>query len=208
MSFERLHEVGRILGANEDVDEAALAAVASALLRHQFIYRYDHGMAPTYDTAVRFREYFAALFRAFGYEFVHDDGAQMVGSLPGPALPTRLQLRLDETLVLLVLRLVFQEEIDRFNARRNRTVATDSEVAMAKLEAITGRERPGFGRLRDILEDFQRRGLVAVEEAGERRLKIELRPALMLVASADYLARLEQFATADDDAARGPRGDA
>jgi hypothetical protein len=193
MTGNRLSDVNRLLSLHEDLEEAALTTAASTLVRQQFVYRYDHGMASTYDLIVRHREYFTGLLRAIGHDFVYDDGAQMVGSLPGAGLPARLQLRLEDTLLLLTLRLILQEEVDRFNVRQNRTVVTDSDTAMAKLEAITGRERPSFGRLREMLQDFERRGLVSLEEAGDRQYRIEIRPALQLVVGADYLARLEQF---------------
>ncbi|WP_445219869.1 DUF4194 domain-containing protein [Bradyrhizobium sp. Pa8] len=116
-------------------------------------------------------------------------------------------MKLDESLLLLVLRLHYEEAFTRFEAREFGEVEVESEQILQIYEDRTHRERPNFGRVKEILAGFRQRGLVRIDDRDDRNFTLFLRPALPIVVSKDTLGSLEEFvsrstpATAKTDAA-------
>lgn len=182
---------------------------ADLLLSRQFIYRGDHGHSRAAETVLANRAYFEDLMLATGRRLEVDVRIGMVGTVPIEARGQRL--RLDETMLLLALRFVYEEGIP---ARLNDTaeVQATTEEIVAKLEELSRRPRPEWKRLREMLDLFEGRGLVRTgEDVGEddRNRILTLRPALLHAAGPDWIRRLEDFAAesgvrARSAAARAP----
>jgi flagellar motor component MotA len=103
-------------------------------------------------------------------------------------------MKLDESLLLLVMRLYFEEALKRFEVNEAGEVEVESETILEVYEERTGRERPLIGRVREILIGFRQRGLVRLDEHEDRRsFTLFLRPALPMVVAEDALASLESF---------------
>ncbi len=108
-------------------------------------------------------------------------------------LPPRQSMKLDESLLLLVLRLHNEEAFTRFEAKEFGEVEVDSEQILQIYEDRTHRERPNFGRVKEILAVFRQRGLVRIEGQDDKNFTLFLRPALPIVVSKDTLGSLEEF---------------
>ncbi len=102
-------------------------------------------------------------------------------------------MKLDESLLLLVLRLHNEEAFTRFEAKEFGEVEVDSEQILQIYEDRTHRERPNFGRVKEILAVFRQRGLVRIEGQDDKNFTLFLRPALPIVVSKDTLGSLEEF---------------
>lgn len=69
----------------------------------------------------------------------------------------------------------------------------DSDQILQIYEDRTHRERPNFGRVKEILTSFSRRGLVRIVDQDDKNFILFLRPALPIVVSKDTLGSLEEF---------------
>jgi hypothetical protein len=199
-------------GGDGDQLEKELRQAAQQLWRAQFIYESDWRMKTSYEVLRRHIGYFENLFDALGYRVVGRPNDGYVG-LVATELPPRQSMKLDESLLLLVLLLVlllhYEEAFTRFEAKEFGEVEVDSEQILQIYEDRTHRERPNFGRLKEILAGFRQRGLVRIEDQDEKNFILFLRPALPIVVSKDTLGSLEEFvsrstaATAKPDAECG-----
>lgn len=182
-----------------------LQGAADMLLARQFAYSADRGTSRTVATVLVNRSYFENLMAALGRRLVVDDRIGMVGALPMEGRGRRLPI--DDTLLLLTLRLVYQEGLPGKLTEQGEVTSTTAEV-MAKLEELSRRKRSELPRLKDwtrlqqALEDLGN-GLVRVGEAiedEERNRTLHLRAGLLHAVGENALARLEAFA--DEIAAR------
>jgi hypothetical protein len=149
--------------------------------------------------------YFENLFDALGYRVVGRPIDGYVG-LVATELPPRQSMKLDESLLLLVLRLHYEEAFTRFEAKEFGEVEVESEQILQIYEDRTHRERPNFGRVKEILAGFRQRGLVRVVEQDDKNFALFLRPALPIVVSKDTLGSLEEFVSRSTTATAEPQG--
>jgi hypothetical protein len=180
-------------GGNAEELERELRSAAQHLWRSQFLYESDWGAKTAYDLIRRHTAYFENLFDALGYRLVGRPVDRLIGLL-AIELPPRQSMKLDESLLLLVMRLYFEEALKRFELNEAGEVEVESETILEVYEERTGRERPLIGRVREILIGFRQHGLVRVDEHEDRRsFTLFLRPALPMVVAEDAIASLESF---------------
>ena len=193
-----LRELSKIIddadaeGQDGEQLQRALRQAAQTLWRAQFIYQNDWGMKGSYDILRRHIGYFENLFDALGYRLVGRPIDGYIG-LIAAELPPRQSMKLEESLLLLVLRMHYEEAFTRFEAGDFGEVEVESEDILQIYEDRTRRERPAFGRVREILSGFRQRGLLRIEDRDERNFTLFLRPALPLVVSKETLQSLEEF---------------
>ncbi|TWS99842.1 DUF4194 domain-containing protein [Reyranella sp. CPCC 100927] len=174
--------------------EVELRQAAQNLWRAQFLYRDDFGSKGSYDLLLEHRAYFENLFGALGYRIVGGRPDDRLLGLLATDLPARQTMKLDESLVLLVLRLYYEEAFKRYEINDNGEVEVDGETLLQVYEDRTRRIRPLVTRLHEILTGFRQRGLVRVEDQGDSRsFKLYLRPALPMVVGEETLASLDEF---------------
>lgn len=174
---------------------------ANLLVQRQFLYAGDRGVAAVYGIlgSNRYRLYFETLFDALGYQFLHSDSEQWVGLLPDPDLDTLPRLRLDHTLILLLLAHTWQEEVQRGATEARALVVTTVNELFDRYRDRVGRHRKEAltpARFLDLLRDFARRGLVQIgafdPEAQDHQL--DIRPMVNRLITSDALTRLERYA--------------
>lgn len=195
-----LKDLERILdefaGSGGDAEqlEIELRQSAQNLWRAQFLYKEDFGSKASYELILQHRAYFENLFEAMGYRIV---GGRMNDSYLGLLAidqPPRQSMRLDESLLLLVLRLHYAEAFKRFEISDAGEIEVDGENILQLYEERTKRPRPPVTRVHDILTTFRQRGLLRIEGEGDSRsFRLLLRPALPVVVAEDTLDSLEEF---------------
>jgi hypothetical protein len=191
--LEKIVDEADSSGGNGETLERDLRAAAQLLWRSQFLYESDWGAKTAYDLIRRHAAYFDNLFEALGYRIVGRPVDRFVGLL-AIDLPARQSMKLDESLLLLVMRLYYEEALKRFEVNEAGEVEVESEALLEVYEERTRRQRPLIGRVREILVTFRQHGLVRVEEHEDRRsFTLFLRPALPMVVAEDTLASLENF---------------
>ncbi|ACJ00837.1 DUF4194 domain-containing protein [Rhodospirillum centenum] len=181
--------------------------VANQLLQRQFLFAGDRGTTHAYEivTGPRFRSYFTALFDALGYQLRISETEQWVGLLPDPELDLFPKMRMDKTIVLLILALAWQDAANRGAAEARAVVKTTLNEVLERYRDIAGRNRKEAlisARFEDALREFHRRGLVWLgdwdPEAADR--EIEIRPMLHLLVGGNALDLLERFAAEAESA--------
>jgi hypothetical protein len=190
-------------GGDGDQLQKELRQAAQQLWRAQFIYENDWGMKTSYEVLRRHMGYFENLFDALGYRVVGRPNDGYVG-LVATDLPPRQSMKLDESLLLLVMRLHYEEAFTRFEAKEFGEVEVESEQILQIYEERTHRERPNFGRVKEILSAFKQRGLVRIEDQDDKNFILFLRPALPIVVSNDTLGSLEEFVSRSTSATAEP----
>jgi hypothetical protein len=200
MSAGMLSELAEIESRHGEkaVDEVRRAA--NLLLRRQFLFAGDRGSTHAFEilTGGRFRSYFAALFDALGYEFRRNEAEQWVGLLPDATLDWFPKMKAEQTIVLLVLALTWQEEVNRGGAGVRAVVTTTLNSLFERYRDVAGRNRKETlttNRLEDALQELGRRSLVDVGDFDpeEQDREVIIRPMVHLLVDGNALNRLERF---------------
>lgn len=191
--LERILDEHDSSGNSGEELEKELRHAAQLLWRVQFLYEGDWASKSAYDLIRRYTPYFENLFDAIGYRVVGRPNDRLIGLLAVDA-PARQSMKLDESLLLLVLRLYYEEALKRFEINEAGEVEVDSETLLSVYEDRTRRSRPGIGRMHEILTGFKQRGLVRYgEQESSRSFILHLRPALPMVIGEEALASLEEY---------------
>jgi hypothetical protein len=174
--------------------EVELRQAAQNLWRTQFLYQNDFGSKTSFDLILQHRAYFENLFAALGYRIVGGRPNDHFLGLLATDLPARQSMKLDESLLLLVLRLYYEEAFKKFEMNDAGEIEVEGETILQVYEDRTRRTRPPLTRVYEILTTFRQRGLLRIEEQEDRRnFRLFLRPALPMVVAEDTLASLEEF---------------
>jgi hypothetical protein len=164
----------------------------------------DRGTSGLYDAVVNYGclEILEDHFETEGMVLHHNTAEQWAGLLPDAefvdAMPDE-RLTGDETLVLLLLSLAWNEGVSEANIGHRGVVETTANAILSRLFDITRKqERIRPPRLKDILRGFARRSLVEIGEEDPATLDyvIAVRPMIGQLTGIDALRRLEAFAKA------------
>lgn len=186
-----LSELKKILETVEGVELSDMRQTASVLLDRQFLYADQSRDKKHYHRVISHLSYFTNLFDALNRRIVYDHDFGFVGTLPQDGTKV-VQLPYEEAIMLLCLRLLYEEGVEKFESRHG-SVFTDSEVLLNRYVSLARRDRPIFGKLREILKSFGKFGLIELHEESERLIPIQVRPAIRLVTTEGYIAQLEEY---------------
>jgi hypothetical protein len=174
--------------------EKELRHAAQHLWRSQFLYQNDWGSKGSYDLIQRYKSYFENLFAALGYRIVGGRPSDHYLGLLAIDLPPRQKMKLEESLLLLVLRLHHEEAFKRYEMNDAGEIEVEGEKILQVYEERTHRSRPPVSVVHEVLTAFRQRGLLRVVDEGDNRhFTLFLRPALPVVVGEDTLASLEEY---------------
>jgi len=189
------------------------------LLRHQFVHVEDRGAATLLETLHRpdLAKLVEAYFDVAGYRVVHRETEGWAGILPDPERISLPRLRIDETIVLLVMRRLWEEALQLGEIHANGTVRTTLNEAYAAYEGIVAGSRRAAlaaSAFRDVLLMLERKAIVRLGEfdADAQDMDLDIRALVTSVAGDDFVASLEEIvsrpvAPAQDADAESPVGD-
>lgn len=180
-----------------------LRRALNVLLDRQFIYNGDRGMAHLYEALLRpdARQIVEGVLDALGYALVVETTDQWVGLVPSEEGGFHgARLRIDETIIILLLGMIWQEGMNTGLSEDRATVPTTSDEVFTKHAAILGRERIPRARFQDILQDLRRRALLEIgeEDPETRDVLLRIRSTIRLVSGEAHLQLLERFAQESD----------
>jgi hypothetical protein len=198
--FEQIEE-------SHGMEKAAdLRKACRYLLRNQFAYSGDRGAGIVYNTLTdnRFRRVADQLFESIGYQVYRNAEEQWVGILFDDDDPSSVpRMRLDETMIVLVLGSHWQEEADLGNLIDRAVAITTVNVLNERYRDIlqtTGKPMISPARFVELLREVELRKLISIgdfdSEAQDR--EVEIRPIIKFVSGADALARLESYVSAEE----------
>jgi hypothetical protein len=187
-----LREVAAILDTGQ-IEEGELQSALQALLFHQCLYE-DGPYPPAYRVLARHLAQVRPIVAAFGYRLVHHAVANMlVLETDGVVYGVHIaRLKKDETIVLLVLRLLYAEGISSLDERGR--VAINTDDIHDRLRSA-GEEPPAIKRLLEILRLFQRKGLVRIGENDpeEQLTQLMIMPGITVLVPDVYIEAVIQW---------------
>lgn len=187
-----LREVAAILDGGKVTEEEVQMAL-QALLFHQCLYE-DWPYPPAYRLIARHFGVIRSIVQALGYRLVHHAVAGMlVLETDGVVYGVHMaRLKKDETVVLLVLRLLYAEGISSLDERGR--VESNSDDIFDRLRTA-GEEPPAIPRLVEILKAFQRKGLVRLGEydSEEKIQQLQIMPGVTVLVPDVYVEAIIQW---------------
>jgi len=197
-----------MLSEFEDIESAAGAEKAADLrkalhflMRHQFVFAGDRGTATTYNTIMdgRFRNVIDNFFDSCGYRVHRDPEAQWAGIVATDDEVPLPKMKLDETIVVLVLAAHWQDEINVGAVEERATVLTTLNTLYDRYrEMVQTNSKNAMtpSRFHEVLKEAAQRSLVGIGDfdPDERDYEVEIRPMIKLISGGDALARLERYA--------------
>lgn len=132
--------------------------VMNRLLGQTFLYQDVESDKEDYYFVHRHRAIFSSLFAVAGFTLLHDD-YHRIFQVVSDFSYCRQRYRLDESLMIVVLRKLYEEQAEQLN------LATDPVVTVGEVReeyrTITGKERDlGVGQYEAILRNLRRLGLI------------------------------------------------
>jgi len=209
--LSEFENIERSAGADKAAD---LRKALHFLLRRQFVFAGDPRTGSVYNTIMdgRFRDVVDGFFDSCGYRMHRDPEAQWAGILAMDEDVPLPRMRLDETIVTLVLAAHWQEEV-------NVGAVEDRAVVVTTLNALHDRYRDmvqpnggstiGINRFREILKEAAQRSLVEIGDFDNEQqdCEIRIRPMIKLISGGDALQRLERYARSEEARSSQPAGD-
>lgn len=132
--------------------------IMNRLLGQTFLYQDQDTDKDDYYTVYRHRQVFTALFVVTGFTLLHDDYHRIFQLISNFSY-CRQRFKLDESLMMVVLRKLYEEQAEQLNLASD-PVVTVGEVR-EEYRTITGKERDlGIGQYESILRSLRRLGLI------------------------------------------------
>jgi len=183
-------------------DAEELIRALQVMLKAQVIYADTPGVGRAYELARHYAPFFNDYFACLGYALTVAHRDQMVSLSPAADAPrydiVGERLRKDETLVLLALRLLYEEGLRDARVGTDGIVECTTDEIVEKIRTAARNDPPDEGRLGEILRLFARRGGLKLGERDriERVTPLALLPGLTVIASEGWMERLRAWADA------------
>ncbi len=203
--------IERALGAEKAGD---LRKALHFLLRRQFVFAGDPRTGTVYNVLMdgRFRAVIDGFFDSCGYRVHRDTEAQWAGiTALGEDVPLP-KMKLDETIVILVLAAHWQDEVNVGAVEDRAVVVTTLNTLFDRYKEMVqsnGSSSISLARFREILKEASQRGLVDVGDfdAEVQDIEVAIRPMIKLISGADALQRIERFVRSQEVGLSEPSGD-
>lgn len=191
---------------------ADLRKACRYLLRHQFAYSGDRGVATIYNTLTdsRFRGAVEGLFDSLGYRLVRNAEEQWIGILLDDEDPAALpKLRLEETMVLLVVASHWQDDADRGDLQdRAAAVTTANTLHERYRDLVPSATKPALpiNRFIDLLRELADRNLLQIGDfdRDQQDREVTIRSMIKRVSGDEPLRRIEAYVRTEEVRARPP----
>lgn len=195
-SWNTLSQMSNGVYAAQDFERAAYR-----LVTEQVLYASDQRTRTHYHLVEAFLDDFAAALEPLGIRLERNAHYRYVVALPrhGDGTPVKL----DETLLLLVLRQRYDEGMKQGQIEEHGDVAVELPDLQEAYPALAGRPMPEVGALRALTDTLKRWGVcrrVEGEGDGAQPFHLLVRPAIVEVVGEQWLQRLDQHNRDDGDA--------
>ncbi|GGF62253.1 hypothetical protein GCM10007301_22500 [Azorhizobium oxalatiphilum] len=170
------------------------------LLRHQFIHTDDRGSAALLEGLLRadVERLVSAYFEIAGYTLVVREAEGWAGIVPDTEQVGLPRLRIDETIVLLLLRRLWEEGVQDGEMERHGNVeVTLNEAYDAYQDTVARARRPSLavGEFKTLVEGFGRKAVVRLTDYDPelQDYGLTIRALIATVAGDDVVDRLEKL---------------
>jgi len=184
--------------------------VMNRLLGQTFLYQDQEGDKDDYYLLYRHRDVFAALFAAVGFTLIHDD-YHRIFQVVSEFGYCRKRYKLDESLMIVVLRKLYEEQGERLSLAKD-PVVTVGEIR-EEYRTITGKERDlGIGQYDTLMRRMRALGLLDVVDGRtldvrDSELRLRLRGSVKMILPVQTAEEMEawvrRYRAADGDTGDG-----
>jgi len=181
--------------------------VINRLLGQTFLYQDQDDDKEDYYLLYRHRDVFAALFAVVGFTLVHDD-YHRIFQVVSEFSYCRKRYKLDESLMIVVLRKLYEEQGERLSLAKDPVVIV-GEIR-EEYRTITGKERDlGVGQYDTLMRRMRALGLLDVVDARtldvrDSELRLRLRGSVKMILPVQTAEEMEawvrRYRAADGDA--------
>lgn len=185
--------------------------VISHLLRNQFLHVEDRGSSGLLETLLKpdIERLVSDYFDVAGYRLVVRESEGWVGILPDTEQISHPRMRIDETLILLLMRRLWEEGVQEGDIERHGSVLVTLNAAYDAYQDMVARaRRPALKieEFRTLITAMERRAIVRMGEFDEELedVPLSIRALVATVAGDEFLAHLEQLLARVDDAESEP----
>lgn len=191
------HEFARLEERNPR-DALRVTQLIAHLMRDQFVHVEDRGSAAHMETLLRpaLKALIDGYFEVAGYRLIHRETEGWAGILPDPERISLPRMRTEETVVLLVLRRLWEEALQLGDIQDKGTVRTSlNEAHAAYQEIVAGTRRANLSAVtfREILESLEKRAMVRLGtfDPELQDMDLDIRALIATVVGDDFVASLE-----------------
>lgn len=184
---------------NGTYTEQDFERTAYRLVTEQVLYAADHRSRVAYHLVEEFLADFAAALAPLGIRLERNGNHRYIVALPrhGEGTPVRL----DETLLLLVLRQRYDDSIRQGLIEEHGEVVVELPDLQEAYPALAGRPMPEIGTLRTLAATLKRWGVCRLVEGEADELQpfhLLVRPAIVDIVGEQWLQRLDQHNLDDE----------
>ena len=187
-----LGDLQKALERNEKTTEYDFVRAANSLLTNQFLYADRPAQRDNYFLIAQNMSYFRNLFSAIGWSVVYQPDEAYLGIVP-QGEERVMRLKLDESLLLLCLRQMYEQKRENFEVEGGKAYITSDEM-LSTYQSLTGKEIPNETRLKEILALFARHGVIErgkADETDPKNIPLGIYPTIRQVVVEDYIRQLE-----------------
>ena len=195
--LSEFEEIERSAGADKAAD---LRKALHFLLRRQFVFAGDARTGTVYNTIMdgRFRNAIDGFFDSCGYRVHRDPEAQWAGITAIDEDVPLPRMKLDETVVALVLAAHWQDEVNTGAVEDRAIVITTLNTLYDRYREIVqpnGTHAISTTRFREILKEAAQRSLVDIGDfdPDQQDCEVAIRPMIKLISGGDALQRIERY---------------
>jgi hypothetical protein len=195
-SWNTLSQASNGLYSPQDFERAAYRLVTEQVLSAG-----DRATRGAYHLVEAHYDDFGAVMGLLGVRLTRNPHYRYIVALPTHAEGSPINL--DETLLLLVLRQRYDEAMRNGRIEEHGDVVVELPDLQEAYPALTQRTMPDVGQLRAIARSLRRWGvarLVEAEPDSPQPFHLDVRPAIVDIVGEQWLQRLDQFNTSDEDA--------
>ena len=170
--------------------------VMNRLLGKTFLYQSDENDKEDYYLVHRHRDVFSALFSTVGFALLHDD-YHRIFQVVSDFGACRRRYKLDESLMIVVLRKLYEECSEQLNLAKD-PVVTIGEIR-EEYRTITGKERSlGVVQYEGILRRMKRLGLIEPVDGRsldvrDSELRLRLRGSVKMILPVQTAEEMEAW---------------
>lgn len=195
--LSEFEQIERSAGAEKAAD---VRKALHFLLRRQFVFAGDPRTATVYGTIMdgRFRSAIDEFFDSCGYRVHRDAEAQWAGITAMDEDVPLPKMKLDETIVILVLAAHWQDEVNVGAVEDRALVVTTLNTLYDRYREMVqpnGANAISTARFREVLKEASQRSLVDVGDfdPDQQDCEVAIRPMIKLISGGDALTRIERY---------------
>ncbi|CDX56787.1 conserved hypothetical protein [Mesorhizobium plurifarium] len=174
--------------------------VISHLLRNQFLHVEDRGSSGLLDTLLRadVERLASDYFDVAGYRLIVRESEGWAGILPDTEQISHTRMRIDETLVLLLFRRLWEEGVQEGDIERYGSVLVTLNAAYDAYQDMVARARRptlSIGDFKALVATLERRAIVRLGDLDDELedIPLTIRALVATVAGDEFLTHLEEL---------------